>query len=94
MTLQDWSDTPELAKKLAELLSDPVMKAALEIIEKNTAAKTYGPTQLVTLGDRCTALFGYDTGRASVIQDLQELAASKIEFKQHEATYTDEKPPQ
>ena len=93
MTLEEWSALPELSKKLREILADPVLVAALYIIEKSTAAKAYGPTQLTALGDRCTSLFGYDAGRASVLQDLSDMSIERPSIETFDATYTEEPPP-
>ena len=63
------------------------MKAAMEIVESSTAAKSYGVSQLTVIGEKATSLFGYDSGRASIIQDLKDLAKEKPVFKEIEPDY-------
>jgi len=90
MTFTEWRSNIELAEGLRKLLEDPIMKMAIDLLEKNTAASTLGNgSGLLQLSDKATVLFGYDAGRASLIYDLKQLASAVEEQKVFEPNYTE-----
>jgi len=74
MTHQEWRANPLLATELKQLLQNTTIKAALEMLEKQTMASTLAGNGLLQLADKASILFGYDAGRYSILSDLQNLA--------------------
>lgn len=73
ITIEDWLAKPEFANKLKELMSDPVMQIALEIVKDNSLANSLATSgNFVSIPDK-GSLLGYDVGRLSAIQDLKKL---------------------
>jgi len=91
MTYEEWRSDPYLATQLSQILSGPVMKTAISVLEGMTAARTLGTgSGLIQLSDKANVLFGYDAGRANLILDLYNLAVEPAEIKQIEPNYQGE----
>jgi len=89
MTYQEWREDVSLAVELKKVLDLPVVKQALSVCDGLTAAKTIGTTpQLTSLSNNAHILFGFDAGRASLINDLHGLAAVPEEVKEIVPSYT------
>jgi len=81
----------DLAIELKKLLENPVMKHALSVVDGLSMAKTLGNgSGLIQQANNAHVLFGYDSGRASVINDLAVLAEVPEEQVNIEPTYTSE----
>lgn len=90
MTHQEWRDNSSLASELKQALSIPAVKAALDILEKQTMASTLSGNGLLQLADKAILLFGYDAGRYSILSDLQNLAIIPEEIQEIIPTYKGE----
>ena len=89
MTYEEWSRDTTLAPKLKEALALPIIQQALSVVNELTAAKTLGTTTAITShAGNAHVLFGFDAGRASVINDLQSLSQVREEITQIEPSYT------
>lgn len=81
----------DLAIELKKLLANPVMKHALAVIDNLSMAKTLGNgSGLIQQANNAAVLFGYDSGRASVLADLEILAEVPEEQVNIIPTYTGE----
>jgi len=91
MTIQEWRDNPSLAVDLDKILNMPIMKMAMEICDSLTAAKTIGSSSsLISNANNAHVLFGFDSGRASVLRDLRELSITPEAPKEIEPSYVGE----
>ncbi len=89
MNINEWRKDPKNAAELAAILDNPILKAAIAILDSQTMAKTIGGTQaLFQSSNNAHILFGWDAGRASVFSDLANLATTPDEVTQIEPTYT------
>lgn len=80
-----------LAIELKKILQLPVLKAALELTDGLTAAKTLGNTNALTkVSGNAHILFGFDAGRASIITDLHNLSIVPEEHEEVQPSYTGE----
>lgn len=81
----------DLAIELKKLLENPVMKHAMSVVDNLSMAKTLGNgAGLIQQANNAHVLFGYDSGRASIINDLYILAEVPEEQVNIEPTYTSE----
>jgi hypothetical protein len=91
MTLTEWRSNVDLAIELKKLLDNPVMKHALSVVDGLSMAKTLGNgSGLIQQANNAAVLFGYDSGRASVLEDLFILAEVPEEQVNIQPTYTSE----
>ena len=90
MTHQEWRANASLASELKQALELPAVKAALDILERQTMASTLSGNGLLQLADKASILFGYDAGRYSVISDLQNLATTPEEMHEIIPSYKGE----
>ena len=90
MTHQEWRANASLASELKQALEIPAVKAALDILERQTMASTLSGNGLLQLADKAILLFGYDAGRYSVISDLQNLATIPEEMHEIIPSYKGE----
>jgi hypothetical protein len=91
MTFEEWRADVTLAVELKKILQLPVLKAALELTDSLTAAKTLGNTNALTkVSENAHVLFGFDAGRASIITDLHNLSIVPEEIKEVQPSYTTE----
>jgi hypothetical protein len=91
MTLNEWRDNPSYADELRAILRQPVLQAALTVLDGLTAAKTIGNAQtLFSTANNAHVLFGFDAGRASVIKDLTDLTLVPEEISEQQPSYTKE----
>jgi hypothetical protein len=89
MTFEEWRADVTLAVELKKILQLPVLKAALELTDGLTAAKTLGNTSALTkIAENASVLFGFDAGRASIITDLHNLSIVPEEFEEVQPSYT------
>jgi hypothetical protein len=89
MTYSEWRDDVNLAVELKKALDLPVLKQALSVIGELTAAKALGSTNsLMSIANNAHVLFGFDAGRASVINDLESLSRVPEEIKDIQPSYT------
>ena len=88
MTYQEWREDVSLAVELKKILDLPVVKQALSVCDGLTAAKVLGNTNALTQSaSNAHVLFGFDAGRASIINDLHGLAAVPEEVKEIVPSY-------
>ena len=88
MTYQEWRDNPALAEDLAKLLANPVMKIALQVVDGMSAAKVLGSShKLLEQSSNAHVLFGFDSGRASIINDLEALSVVPAEIQEVSQNY-------
>lgn len=90
MTHQEWRANTSLASELKKALELPAVKAALDILEKQTMASTLASNGLLQLADKATLLFGYDAGRYSILSDLQNLSIIPDEIQEIIPSYEGE----
>ena len=91
MNLTEWRSNVDLAIELKKLLENPVMKHALSVVDGLSMAKTLGNgAGLIQQANNAHVLFGYDSGRASIINDLHILSEVPEEQVNIEPTYTSE----
>ena len=91
MKLSEWRENPRNAVELQELIESPIFKSAILVLEGLTAAKTIGTTpQLTSLSNNAHILFGFDAGRASILNDLNGLSIVPEEIDEIQPTYTGE----
>jgi hypothetical protein len=91
MNLSEWRSNVDLAIELKKLLENPVMKHAMSVVDNLSMAKTLGNgAGLIQQANNAHVLFGYDSGRASIINDLYILAEVPEEQVNIEPTYTSE----
>jgi hypothetical protein len=91
MNLNEWRSNVDLAIELKKILENPIMKHALSVVDGLSMAKTLGNgSGLIQQANNAHVLFGYDSGRASVINDLAVLAEVPEEQVNIEPTYTSE----
>ena len=90
MTHDEWRRSDELAIELNKLLENPVMKHAVSVLETLTAAKAIGGTPQLYTTNNAHVLFGFDAGRASILNDLQQLARVPEEIVAIEPSYQGE----
>ena len=89
MTYSDWRNDVSLAVELKKILDLPVIKQALSVCDGLTAAKVLGNTNALTQSaGNAHVLFGFDAGRASIINDLHGLAAVQEEVNEIQPSYT------
>ena len=90
MTHQEWRANASLASELKQALEIPAVKAALDMLEKQTMASSLAANGLLQLADKASILFGYDAGRYSMLSDLQNLATIPEEIQEIVPTYKGE----
>jgi hypothetical protein len=91
MTYTDWRADTALAAELKKILDLPIMKQALSVVDGLTAAKVLGSTNaLVASANNAHVLFGFDAGRASIINDLHGLAVVPEEIEEINPSYQGE----
>ena len=91
MTHDQWRQDATLAAQLKQVLSMPIIEAAISVLNEQTMAKTLGTSNgLLALADKATVLFGYDAGRASLIADLHNLSIVPEEIENIEPSYVGE----
>jgi hypothetical protein len=91
MTLQDWRADVTLASELKKALELPIIQKALSVCDGLTAAKTLGTSNsLITNANNAHVLFGFDAGRASILNDLKGLSIVPEEIDEIQPTYTGE----
>jgi len=73
MTHQEWLADPEMAVSLKQILENPVLKIALEILRNQSMAKAMD-SQALAHANNIPVMFGYDVGRESVFTDLVKLS--------------------
>jgi hypothetical protein len=89
MTLSEWRSNVDLAIELKKILDNPVMKHAISVIDGMSMAKTIGNgSGLIQQANNAAVLFGFDSGRASIITDLTILSEVPEELVNIEPTYT------
>jgi len=89
MTLSEWRQNVDLAIELKKILDNPVVKHALSVVDNLSMAKTLGNRAgLIQQANNAHVLFGYDSGRASIIADLHILSEVPEELVNIEPTYT------
>ena len=91
MTLEEWRTNVDLAIELKKLMDNPVMKHALSVVDELSMAKVLGTgSGLIQQANNAAVLFGFDAGRASIINDLLTLAKVPEEIPVLEPTYKGE----
>lgn len=91
MNLEEWRTNVDLAIELKKLMDNPVMKHALSVVDELSMAKVLGTgSGLIQQANNAAVLFGFDAGRASIINDLQTLARVPEEVPVIESTYQGE----
>lgn len=91
MNLEEWRNNVDLAIELKKILDNPVMKHALSVVDGMSMAKVLGNgTGLVQQANNAHVLFGFDAGRASIINDLEILAKVPEEIPTLEPSYQGE----
>lgn len=81
----------DLAIELKKILDNPVMQNALSVLDGMTMAKTLAiGGGVVQLADKAHVLFGYDSGRASALSDLLQLAVVPEEREEIQPNYQGE----
>jgi len=87
MTYEDWSADARNATELAELLKNPVLSTALNIVGDFALSKNFGANQILGSADKAAVLFGFDAGRHQAINDLRALSVAKEELTEILPTY-------
>ena len=90
MTYTDWRSNADLAIELRKILELPIMKQALSVVDGLTAAKTIGGTPQLYTTNNAHILFGFDAGRASIINDLHGLSVTPDEIQDVTTNYQGE----
>ena len=91
MNLEEWRTNVDLAIELKKLMDNPVMKHALSVVDELSMAKVLGTgSGLIQQANNAAVLFGFDAGRASIINDLLTLARVPEEVPVIESTYQGE----
>ena len=91
MTLQNWRLDPKNSTLLKQMLENPVMKNALAVCDNLTAAKTIGASSsFISNANNAHVLFGFDSGRASFIRDLEALAEIPEDIQEPSPSYQGE----
>jgi len=91
MTLNEWREDISLANDLRKVMELPVVQKAISVIDGMSAAKTLGNTNALTaLAGNAHVLFGFDSGRASVISDLNNLTIVPEQVDDLQPSYTGE----
>jgi hypothetical protein len=91
MTLQEWRSNESLAIELKKILQNPVFKNAVSVLESLTMAQALSAGNgLLQYAEKANVLFGYDTGRASVVRDIETLAEIPQPLEDIQTTYSSE----
>jgi len=82
MTYTEWMADSRNATELADILKNPVLIAALNIVEGFALSRNFGANQILGSADKAAVLFGFDSGRSQAINDLKALAIAKEEIQE------------
>ncbi len=89
MTQAEWYSNTRLSSELSEILNQPTMKKAIELLQSLSMASQLDGVSLLEYKNTDT-LFGYDVGRNSVFKDLITLTILPSETKQVIPSYKSE----
>lgn len=87
ITIQEWRENPQLQVRLEKLLADPVMRAALCLVDEMSplrSAACYNPAYLTQNG---TAIAGMSAAYESCLQNLKALSVPFAPRVEVEPTY-------